>query len=71
MMNVCVYWFTFVDYDYDFYGYSDYRGGYTEPVYEDYNRPYEDEFYYDYPSNGVPPVVTGRPQRTTRNNAVG
>ncbi|KAJ8920437.1 hypothetical protein NQ315_005305 [Exocentrus adspersus] len=37
---------SFIDYDYDYYGYGDYRGGYSDPYYDDYYR-YED-YYYDY-----------------------
>lgn len=37
---------SFVDYDYDYYGYGDYRGGYSDPYYDDFYR-YED-YYYDY-----------------------
>nr|XP_023016259.1 heterogeneous nuclear ribonucleoprotein Q [Leptinotarsa decemlineata] len=35
-----------IDYDYDYYGYGDYRGGYSDPYYDDFYR-YED-YYYDY-----------------------
>lgn len=62
--------FIVVDYDYDFYGYSDYRGGYSDPYYDEYYRNYEGEYFYDYPQSGVPPT-TGGPQKTTRNSAVG
>lgn len=46
----------FIDYDYDYYGYSDYRGGYSDPYYDDYYR-YED-YYYDYPP--AAPQARGR-----------
>lgn len=38
----------FIDYDYDYYGFGDYRGGYSEPYFDDYYR-YED-YYFDYTS---------------------
>lgn len=47
---------SFIDYDYDYYGYGDYRGGYSDPYYDDYYR-YED-YYYDYPP--APPQARGR-----------
>lgn len=50
----------FVDYDYDYYGYGDYRGGYGESYYDDYYR-YED-FYFDYP----PPAVAASAPRGGR-----
>ncbi|XP_043285812.1 heterogeneous nuclear ribonucleoprotein R isoform X2 [Venturia canescens] len=43
-----------MDYDYDYYGYGDYRGGYSDPYYDDYYR-YED-YYYAPP----PPPARGR-----------
>ncbi|CAG2054166.1 unnamed protein product [Timema podura] len=43
------------DYDYDYYGYGDYRGGYSDPYYDEYYR-YED-YYFDYPP---PPPTRGR-----------
>lgn len=46
----------FIDYDYDYYGYGDYRGGYSDPYYDDYYR-YED-YYFDYPP--PPPPARGR-----------
>lgn len=46
----------FVDYDYDYYGYEGYRGGYSDPYYDDYYR-YED-YYYDYAP--PPPQARGR-----------
>lgn len=46
----------FIDYDYDYYGYGDYRGGYSDPYYDDYYR-YED-YYYDYAP--PPPPARGR-----------
>uniref|UniRef100_A0A6M2DRU9 Putative heteroproteinous nuclear ribonucleoprotein r rrm superfamily n=1 Tax=Xenopsylla cheopis TaxID=163159 RepID=A0A6M2DRU9_XENCH len=36
------------DYDYDYYGFGDYRGGYSDPYFDDYYR-YED-YYFDYSS---------------------
>ncbi|KAG8237069.1 hypothetical protein J437_LFUL005176 [Ladona fulva] len=41
------------DVDFEYYGYGDYRGGYSDPYYDDYYR-YED-FYYDY----LPPPPRG------------
>ncbi|KAK3925341.1 Coiled-coil domain-containing protein 80 [Frankliniella fusca] len=35
------------DYDYEYFGYGDYRGGYSDPYYDEYYR-YED-YYFDYP----------------------
>lgn len=46
----------FIDYDYDYYGYGDYRGGYSDPYYDDYYR-YED-YYFDYAP--PPPPARGR-----------
>ncbi|XP_046406124.1 heterogeneous nuclear ribonucleoprotein Q-like [Ischnura elegans] len=51
------------DVDFEYYGYGDYRGGYSDPYYDDYYR-YED-FYYDYlppPPRGVirRPMPAGR-----------
>lgn len=67
--------YLFVDYDYDSYGYSDYRGGYSEPYYEDYYRSYEGEYFFDFaPNNVVAPTVaaSASSQRLGRtNNAVG
>ncbi|XP_055382728.1 heterogeneous nuclear ribonucleoprotein R isoform X3 [Condylostylus longicornis] len=58
------------DYDYDFYGYSDYRGGFNESYYEDYYRTFEGDYFFDYPPCGVSPSggPVGGPQRTTKNN---
>ncbi|XP_017490408.1 PREDICTED: heterogeneous nuclear ribonucleoprotein R-like isoform X2 [Rhagoletis zephyria] len=60
------------DYDYDLYGYSDYRGGYNESYYDDFYRTYDGEYFFDYPPSGVAPFPTGGPagglQRTARNN---
>lgn len=36
--------FIFVDYDYDFVGFSDYRGGYNETFYDEYYRAYEGDY---------------------------
>lgn len=47
---------SFIDYDYDYYGYGDYRGGYSDPYYDDYYR-YED-YFYDYPP--ATPQARGR-----------
>ncbi|KAL7638381.1 UNVERIFIED_CONTAM: hypothetical protein RMT77_010951 [Armadillidium vulgare] len=38
------------DYDYEFYGYGDYQGGYCDPYFEDFYR-YEDYFACDYSSH--------------------
>lgn len=70
----------FIDYEYDFYGYSDYRGaGYNDSYYEDFYRTYDGEYYFDYPPGGVaplpPPVGSGASAggltRSARNNVVG
>lgn len=68
--NVCLLFYIIVDYDYDFYGYSDYRGGYSEPYYDDYYRSYDGDYFFDYPPSGVNPAAGG-PQRPSRNNSVG
>lgn len=63
-----------IDYDYDFYGYTDYRGGYTEPYYDDYYRSYDGDYYFDFPPSGVGPgpLAGNGPQRyTSRSNSVG
>lgn len=72
-MNVVYYvaLYLFVEYDFDFYGYSDYRGGYNEPYYDDYYRSYEGDYYFDYAPTGVTAVTAGRPPRTSRTNLVG
>lgn len=57
------------DYDYDYYGYEGYRGGYSDPYYDDYYR-YED-YYFDYPP--PPPQARGRgrqPQPAGRGRGV-
>lgn len=60
----------FVDYDYDFYGYSDYRGGYNDSFYDDYFRTYDGEQFFDYTANsGTGPQNAN--QRTNRNISVG
>ncbi|KAM7362350.1 synaptotagmin binding cytoplasmic RNA interacting protein isoform 4-T4 [Cochliomyia hominivorax] len=67
------------DYEYDFYGYSDYRGaGYSDSYYEDFYRTYDGEYFFDYPPGGVaplppPPVGSGASAaggltRSQRNN---
>ena len=69
----------FIDYEYDFYGYSDYRGaGYNDTYYEDFYRTYDGEYFFDYPpSSMVGPLPPGGPTaagglpRTARNNVVG
>ncbi|XP_026672055.1 heterogeneous nuclear ribonucleoprotein Q isoform X4 [Ceratina calcarata] len=58
-----------IDYDYDYYGYADYRGGYSDPYYDDYYR-YED-YYFDYAP--PPPPARGRgrqPQPAGRGRGV-
>ncbi|KPJ04343.1 hypothetical protein RR46_01712 [Papilio xuthus] len=45
------------DYDYDYYGYGDYRGGYNEPFYR------YDEFYFDYAGPPQPSAVRQPPNR--------
>lgn len=56
-MLLSVYFLQFiftVDYDYDFYGYTDYRGGYSgENYYEDFYRTFDGDYYLDYPPNSV------------------
>ncbi|KAL5284462.1 HNRNPR family protein [Megaselia abdita] len=63
------------DYDYDFYGYMDYRGGYNEPYYDEYYRNYDGDYIYDFPPSGGSTVTAGGPAggppRTARNNVVG
>ncbi|KOB77643.1 Heterogeneous nuclear ribonucleoprotein Q [Operophtera brumata] len=44
-------------YDYDYYGYGDYRGGYNEPFYR------YDEFYFDYAGPPQPSAVRQPPNR--------
>lgn len=51
--------------DYDYYGYSDYHGGYTEPFYDDIYRTYDGDYYFDFQ-----PAANG-PQRYSRSNSVG
>lgn len=47
----------FIDFDYDYYGYGDYRGGYNEPFYR------YDEFYFDYAGPPQPSAVRQPPNR--------
>lgn len=51
-----------LDYDYDYYGYSDYRGGYADPYYEDYYGRYDDYYDYGYPA-AAPPRGRAAPER--------
>lgn len=51
--------------DYDFYGYNDYQGGYSDPYFEDFYR-YED-YYYDY----SPQAIGGGRSRTKTMSLVG
>ena len=61
---MCLYLFLTIpeadyDYDYDNYGYSDYRGGYSDPYYEEYSN---DDYYEYQPApaprgRGKPPMV--------------
>lgn len=51
-----------LDYDYDYYGYSDYRGGYADPYYEDYYGRYDDYYDYGYPA-AAPPRGRPAPER--------
>lgn len=53
----------FIDYDYDFVGFSDYRGGYNE-FYDDYYRSFDGDYPY---SSSVAPGG----QRPGRQNSVG
>lgn len=55
----------FIDYDYDFVGFSDYRGGYNE-FYDDYYRSFDGDYPY---SSSVAPGGVG--QRPGRQNSVG
>lgn len=52
---VCAFLFS-TDYDYDYYGYGDYRGGYND-YYDDYYG-YED-YYFDYPPAPMPAARAG------------
>lgn len=74
----------FIDYEYDFYGYSDYRGAYTDSYYDDFYRTYDGEYFFDYPPGGVAPLPPGAAggggpvagaagglPRTARTNVVG
>ncbi|XP_066598368.1 heterogeneous nuclear ribonucleoprotein R isoform X1 [Prorops nasuta] len=57
------------DYDYDYYDYGDYRGGYSDPYYDDFYR-YEDYYFYYSPP---PPPARGRgrqPQPAGRGRGV-
>ncbi|UYV61116.1 HNRNPR [Cordylochernes scorpioides] len=48
------------EYNYDYYGYGDYQGGYADPYFEDfYCNTYEDYYSYGSPPRGA----TGRGQR--------
>uniref|UniRef100_A0A1I8NSY6 RRM domain-containing protein n=1 Tax=Stomoxys calcitrans TaxID=35570 RepID=A0A1I8NSY6_STOCA len=47
------------DYEYDFYGYSDYRGGYNDSYYDDFYRTFDGEYFFDYPPGGVAPLPPG------------
>lgn len=57
----------FIDYDYDFVGFSDYRGGYNESFYDEYYRSFDGD--YPYPSSVAPGGGVG--QRPGRQNSVG
>lgn len=65
----------FIDYDYDFYGFSDYRGGYNESYYDEYYRSFDGDQYpssyqsYEYAQSGS--NATGGGQRPGRHNSVG
>lgn len=61
----------FVDYDYELYGYTDYRGGYNDSYYDDYFRSYDGEQFFEYTANngGTGPQNTN--QRNNRNISVG
>lgn len=59
-----------IDYDYDFYGYSDYRGGYNESYYEDCYRSFEGDCYFEQGTLAATQAQGG--QRSGRaNNSVG
>ena len=49
----------FADYDYDYYGYEGYRGGYNDPYYDDYYGGYED-YEYGYGGGYGPTGPRGR-----------
>ncbi|KAF9408584.1 hypothetical protein HW555_011782 [Spodoptera exigua] len=55
----------FIDYDYDYYGYGDYRGGYNEPFYR------YDEFYFDYAGPPQPSAVRQPPNRPQPDDELG
>lgn len=64
----------FIDYDYDFYGFSDYRGGYNESFYDEYYRSFDGDQYASYPSYEYAQSgsnATGGGQRPGRQNSVG
>lgn len=48
------------DYDYDYYGYEGYRGGYNDPYYDDYYGGYEDYEYSSSYGGGYGPGPRGR-----------
>lgn len=52
------FWKFFPDYDYDYYGYGDYRGGYADPYYDDYYGGFDD--YYEGYGSGYGPGPRGR-----------
>ncbi|GBP77684.1 hypothetical protein EVAR_60396_1 [Eumeta japonica] len=52
-------------YDYDYYGYGDYRGGYNEPFYR------YDEFYFDYAGPPQPSAVRQPPNRAQPDDELG
>ena len=53
VLNVCTLVILVTDYDYDYYGYGDYRGGYNDPYYDDYYG-YEDFDYGGYGGSYAP-----------------
>lgn len=59
LINMSTNRFVLIDYDYDYYGYGEYRGGYCDPYYDDYYR--YDEYFYDFPP--PPPPARGTRSR--------
>lgn len=53
------------DYDYDYYAYGEYRGGYSDPYYDEYYGRGFDEYEYGY-SYGPGPVPPSGPPHMNR-----
>lgn len=62
-----------IDYDYDFYGYSNYRGGYNnESYYDEYYQSFDGDYYFDYSRSGAASHGGGGgQQRPGRSSSVG